>query len=282
MSSKEKILQSLESFLSLGIKDFLLVSNAPDGIWIHGAPRILIIASGNVKIKFFHDRKLESRIFVPGSGFYCGKNGYLFSSYIEPAECISLTFYANYIRAVYVHFDGKRKPPTELDTFHHTELPLSETGNMLISLLDNMAADNTYNRITPRILEALLMISIEEIKRQESGRLNPSSRIWKELDHYIRTNPDKTVSRSSLAKHFHISPGYISHLFKKFTGEDLMTMIISYKLEYASRLLLETDIPVREISDKCGFNYTSYFIRRFKKHYGVTPHVFRNANIRKT
>ena len=278
MNSKEKIVRYLEDSSGIGVKDFLLVSDAPKGVWIHGAPRFLMVSVGNVEVKYFQNNRIESRIFGPGSAFYCGKNGYLFTLYPASCEIISITFYANYIRAMNIHFDGKRLPPTELDTFYHTELPLPETGNMLINILENISSDITPDTLAPKILESLLILTTEEIRRHGSGRANPSSHLWKELDHYIRNNSDKTISRSSLAKHFNLSPGYISHLFKKFTGQDLMSAITSCKLEYASRLLLGTRLPVKEISDRCGFAYTSYFIRCFKKHHGITPHCFREMN----
>jgi len=275
MNSKEKILHYLDGALTTGIRDFLLVSEAPGDAWIHGAPRFLMVTSGNVELTYFHDKKYKSRTFGTGAAFYCGKSGYMFTAYPAPCDCISITFYADYMRVMNIHFDGKRKPPTELDTFHHTEQPLAETGNMLIGILDNIAKDGTYDKLEPPVLEALLIASIEDIKKQRSGRENPSLHLWKELDHYIRTHSNRIISRSSLAKNFNISPGYISHLFKKFTGQDLMSAITSYKLEHASGLLRGTRLPVKEISDRCGFAYTSYFIRCFKKHHGVTPLCFR-------
>lgn len=275
MNSKEKIIQYLKNASGVQIKDFLLVSGAPNDVWIHGAPRILLLTRGEVSTRYFHSGKYELRNFGQGSAFYCGKRGYLYTVYSSPCEIISITFYTNYLRIMNILYDGKNPPPTEKDTFYHTESPLSETGNTLINILDKISLSQEPDALSPHILSALLISATEEIQKSKKGRLNPSVSLWSELDYYIRSHPDKTISRSFLARHFKISPGYISHLFKKFTGQDLVSAITTYKLEYASRLLQETNLPLKEISARCGFAYTSYFIRCFKKYYGMTPRSFR-------
>ena len=41
-------------------------------------------------------------------------------------------------------------------------------------------------------------------------------------------------------------------------------------------LLEETDLPVSEIADDCGFEDPNYFARCFRKHAGCAPSAFRN------
>ena len=43
------------------------------------------------------------------------------------------------------------------------------------------------------------------------------------------------------------------------------------QLEHAKQLLQDTDIPVTEIAMQSGYQNVSYFIRSFKKTYGVSP-----------
>ena len=40
-------------------------------------------------------------------------------------------------------------------------------------------------------------------------------------------------------------------------------------------LLLELELSLDEISEACGYRYTSYFIRQFKEKYGLPPGTFR-------
>ena len=47
--------------------------------------------------------------------------------------------------------------------------------------------------------------------------------------------------------------------------------ITHLRLEYAKQLLQDTDTPVTEIAMQSGYQNVSYFIRIFKKTYGVSP-----------
>lgn len=47
------------------------------------------------------------------------------------------------------------------------------------------------------------------------------------------------------------------------------------RLEHAKQLLQDTDTPVTEIAMQSGYQNVSYFIRSFKKTYGVSPLKYR-------
>lgn len=47
------------------------------------------------------------------------------------------------------------------------------------------------------------------------------------------------------------------------------------KLEYACTLLRTTDMPVSDVSVKCGFNTTTYFNRLFQRVHGCSPREYR-------
>ena len=48
------------------------------------------------------------------------------------------------------------------------------------------------------------------------------------------------------------------------------------RLERAEFLLSSTEFSITEISMQSGFNNVSFFIRSFKKAYGLTPLQYRN------
>ena len=51
------------------------------------------------------------------------------------------------------------------------------------------------------------------------------------------------------------------------------------KLAYAKECLIKGVYSVSEVSCKCGFESTGYFIRFFKKHTGTTPNKFKKCSI---
>lgn len=87
---------------------------------------------------------------------------------------------------------------------------------------------------------------------------------------------DMDLSVGLLAEWLHCSPDYLSHLFKSATGESLSAFITRKRLERADDLLRTTALSVKEISWACGFSYESYFTRKFKERFGVTPMAHRH------
>ena len=65
--------------------------------------------------------------------------------------------------------------------------------------------------------------------------------------------------------------------FKDNLGRTLMQHINLLRIERASRLLRETDLPILEISLSVGFENFSYFIKRFREVYGCTPTDYRRS-----
>ena len=49
------------------------------------------------------------------------------------------------------------------------------------------------------------------------------------------------------------------------------------RLDYASQLLLSSDLNINEIGYECGFSNSSHFNKSFKDKYQVTPKQFRIA-----
>ena len=86
----------------------------------------------------------------------------------------------------------------------------------------------------------------------------------------------ENVTVTELYKHLNISRTALYEIFKKKTGLGVTEFIRKKQFEKANRLLKETDLPINDISNLCGFNDYNYFSRVFKKRYGISP-----KNIRK-
>ncbi len=79
----------------------------------------------------------------------------------------------------------------------------------------------------------------------------------------------------SVAEQYHISPSYLSHIFKQATGCSVMGYLLSCRLAAAKRLLAKTDRSIGDIVEECGFSDCSNFSRTFRAHTGVSPSDFR-------
>lgn len=92
---------------------------------------------------------------------------------------------------------------------------------------------------------------------------------------YIQENKSQMISGKQAAELCHISAGYFGRAFLKETGENFSNYLARQKIEWSKSILLNTDLPVAQISEELGFNEPGYFIKVFKKFEGVTPSAFR-------
>lgn len=99
-----------------------------------------------------------------------------------------------------------------------------------------------------------------------------------EIKQYIQEHIYEDISLSNLSKKYGVSNSYLSNLFKQQTGEKFIQYVINVKMLHAKQLLLETDITVREISDKLGYFNEKSFYSTFKKSVGCTPTEYRNSS----
>ena len=91
------------------------------------------------------------------------------------------------------------------------------------------------------------------------------------ISNYIQENYLNIQNLDEIAKHFNISKSYLCRIFKKHTGLTVITYLNSLKVQEASRLLIETDKSIEDISRLCGFNNRIYFTRTFKQLMECTP-----------
>lgn len=95
---------------------------------------------------------------------------------------------------------------------------------------------------------------------------------------YIREHYQENLSLAGLADIFGLSPNYFSSLFKKKAGCTFIHYLTELRLTEGRRLLLETNLTIREIGERIGYYSASFFIRSFKKSEGITPSEYRRLH----
>lgn len=92
---------------------------------------------------------------------------------------------------------------------------------------------------------------------------------------YIEKHWNSTIELEDIASWAGASSGYTSALFSKTMCMTFVQYMNALKVNKAATLLKESNMSVKDISDYCGFQNTSYFIRTFHNLSGVTPGEYR-------
>ena len=100
---------------------------------------------------------------------------------------------------------------------------------------------------------------------------------FSQILYYIGLHLSEQINVSVLAEKFFYNPRYLCRLFSKYTGETPINYINGKRLEYAAHLLVATSDTIKQIATVVGFSDEYYFMRLFKKRYGVTPKTYRNT-----
>lgn len=62
------------------------------------------------------------------------------------------------------------------------------------------------------------------------------------------------------------------------SGKMYKEYIIALRVDYAKKLLLESEMPIADVCKKVGYENISYFVKLFKKHTGELPSDYRGKN----
>ena len=77
----------------------------------------------------------------------------------------------------------------------------------------------------------------------------------------------------------HISPYYLSHVFKQMSGYSPVQYLLRRRIGEAQTLLITTDLPITRIAEMVGYDTQSYFNLQFTKNVGMPPNKFRQNYI---
>lgn len=94
----------------------------------------------------------------------------------------------------------------------------------------------------------------------------------------IEANYAGDISLEHVSRHVHLSPAYLSELFKKETGMSFVDYKTVVRIENAKRLLDSTLYNISDISEKVGYSDPKYFSKLFKKITGKTVYEYRKES----
>ena len=99
---------------------------------------------------------------------------------------------------------------------------------------------------------------------------------------HIDNNFSRNIPLSELASIMNISTMYFSNYFKQVFHISPKQYILHKRLTESQRLLLETDMSVKEIAYAVGFENESYFSEFFSAKTGISARKFRNRELPRT
>ncbi|OME06348.1 hypothetical protein BSK64_11940 [Paenibacillus odorifer] len=135
--------------------------------------------------------------------------------------------------------------------------------------------------------EALIATQMKDVRMDQSiifydqvkYSSNSHQAILRTIMDYIANHyQNENLDLKEVAETVHITPSYVSTLFKKYTDVNFCEYIVQVRIDKATELLVHTDLKVYEVAEKIGYVNTQYFSVLFKRHTGFTPMEYRQQH----
>lgn len=118
-------------------------------------------------------------------------------------------------------------------------------------------------------------------KKQSILRQSTIEKIELSID-IIKNEMETGINVHTLAKRVGLNQNTLQSGFKNLFNKSVNGYIQNYRMDYAKKLIHETELNITEITYKIGINSRSYFSKLFKDHFGLSPSTYlikyRNRN----
>lgn len=164
--------------------------------------------------------------------------------------------------------------PVEVDDIY---VMASAVKNLSIHLQSSVKRKTELGELYLRIL----LIALEDAAADDSGIEKDIPRYpqLKEIRQELYDDPFADWSVDRLCRRLAVSRTYFHRIYFSAFGISFRQDAIKSRLAYACELLLETELAVSVVAEKCGYENESYFMRQFKQHMGCTPTEYRRRTI---
>lgn len=238
--------------------------------------RITIPIEGEEFMVASYDGKISTRELTPERILFTGRNGWAYSTPKSPyTRGISVVFMESYIRLVY----GELRYGEKLyNPWYHTANGPGDISRDILRCLDKIMFETDTDRQARAIplIIALLYQVIEEVEHDVTTTMTKAEKTLKNVIEYTQQYYHSPINRASVSNELELNPSSLSRIFKEHLGQNFNSYLNQLRMENAELILKNYNLPIERIADQCGFTSVGYFIKAFKKYFGVTPGEFRN------
>ncbi len=95
---------------------------------------------------------------------------------------------------------------------------------------------------------------------------------------YLDRHYAEDVTDADMAERVRLSTSHFRHIFRQVTKQPFHKYLLSLRLEKAREMILQTELTISEISERCGFASPAHFSRAFTHRFGASPTSLRQSH----
>lgn len=241
----------------------------------HDGCEIMYVSSGECKIE------INSAIYILKENEFVFIDEYIpHSLYVEPnkgCKMLNIEFACNnHNKDFAMDIDSLAEQDKSFSKFINRgeDVFFSSDNNGLGVALKDLILEITKNSVNTYMTKIMMERVFIELGRCEV-KINKGYTYVNKAFKFIQSNYYEDLNVMIIAKEAQINKSYLQELFNEVFGCSVMEYVGRVRLDYAKRLLINTDKPVTDIGFDIGFNSRQNFALSFKRSFKISPMQFR-------
>lgn len=139
------------------------------------------------------------------------------------------------------------------------------------------------DQLTDRVIItccSLLLLLVRQMLYRSVPYL-PTSQPNRLIARFVELVEEQYLEQGQLffyAQRLNVTSDHLSSVSRRYLGVGAKEYVLVRRLREAKDLLLSTNLIVKEISYRVGFDDPSYFVRIFRQHVGMSPSAYRTEH----
>lgn len=148
---------------------------------------------------------------------------------------------------------------------------MEEQGFPTLQQFDYLVSECERDEMLTKTIADFIYTSLNRAE----GEAEDTAGIFMQLCNYLYRHFSEDLSLDLVSDLFHLSPSYVSQMFTKRLGISYIHYITQLRIDYACRLIRETELGNAAIAARCGFHDVKYYYKVFKKTMGKTTQEYK-------
>ncbi len=140
------------------------------------------------------------------------------------------------------------------------------------------ASSEIHRKQKRNLLEEYGKSYMMEIREQVD--IEEQEDLVREAVKYIKEHITEDILVETVAEKVCVSSRHLSRLFKQEFHKTVKDYISDQKMLLAGQILRDSNLSITMVADKVGYGNYSYFIKLFRKYYGMTPREFQKKEMK--
>jgi AraC-like DNA-binding protein len=122
----------------------------------------------------------------------------------------------------------------------------------------------------------MMLLVLAHRSRRASEEDDRVPMLAREAKRLLSRSFQEDMTTSLLARKLTCNPDYLGRLYRRSFGVSITDDLHAQRIRLAKTLLMEEELNVNEVAERCGYHDSTYFRRMFRRLVGMAPRRFRD------